>query len=114
MLRRIGLMNRGLYVLIKQIVIILVLFMLSGVGVYCWTVRKSWMVVTFASIPGALFTYYLLGTGIAMVTNEGRFYSVPFGGLAVGSSDFALFGSMAFWWITWIVVLLLLTRRFRV
>jgi hypothetical protein len=71
------------------------------------------MVVTLGSIPAALFTYYLLGTGIALATNEGRFYSVPLGGLAVGGSDFALFGSMAFWWITWIVVLLLLTRQFR-
>jgi hypothetical protein len=94
--------------------IILVLFMLGGLGVYGWKVRKSWMVAICGSIPAALLTYYLLGTGIAMATNEGRFYSLPFGGLAVGSSDFALFGSMAFWWITWIVVLLLLTRRFRV
>jgi hypothetical protein len=69
------------------------------------------MVVTFGSLPGALFTYYLLGIGIALATKEGRFYSVPFGGLAVGGSDFALFGTMAFWWITWIVGLLLLTRR---
>ena len=94
--------------------IILVLFVLGGFGVYGWTVQKSWMVVIFGSIPGALFTYYLLGTGIALATNEGRFYSVPLGGIAVGSSDFALFGSIVFWWITWIVVLLLLTRRFRV
>ena len=94
--------------------IILVLFVLGGFGVYGWTVQKSWMVVIFGSLPGALFTYYLLGTSIALATNEGRFYSVPLGGLEVGSSDFALFGSMVFWWITWIVVLLLLTRRFRV
>ena len=89
------------------------LFGFIGLAGYGWIARKRWMVVTFGSIPSGLLTYYLLGIGIALEIGQGRFYSVPFGGFSIGGSDSALFGSIAFWWLAWIAILLALTRRFR-
>ena len=89
------------------------LFAFIGLAVYGWISRKRWMVVAFGSIPGSLLTYYMLGMGIALAIGEGRFYSVPFGGFSVGGSDSALFGSIVFWWLAWIAVFLVLTRRLK-
>ncbi len=89
------------------------LLVFIALGGYGWVARKRWMVVTFGSVVGSLLTYYLLGIGVAQAIGEGRFYSVPFGGLSVGGSDTALFGSIAFWLLAWIGILFAATRRFR-
>ncbi len=91
--------------------ILLILFLLLSLAGYGWAVRQRWMVVGFGSLPAAALCYFFTGIGVARALKSGRFFSVPFGGYAVGGSDAALVGSLLAWLIAWIAVFLFVTRR---
>ena len=78
---------------------------------YGWAARRRWMVVGFGSLPAAAVCYFFTGIGVARALNSGRFFSVPFGGFAIGGSDAALIGSLLAWVIAWMAMFLFVTRR---
>jgi hypothetical protein len=68
-----------------------------------------------ASILGALVAgpvcYFALGLFVPRVTGEGRFFSVPFGGLHVGDKELVL--SILAWIILWEILLYYLAAIWR-
>jgi len=77
------------------------------------TARRRWarMFGLALAFPVALLTYGVLGVGIARVIGIGRFYSVPIGAEQI--EDWHILVSLAFWTVSWAVLILWLLRRRR-
>jgi len=95
---------------VPTVELVLVLLLAAAVTLYVPGSRR------IATILGALVVgpvgYFVVGIAVPRFTGEGRFFSIPFGGLRIGDSDLVL--SILTWTlIGWAVLHYILVVRRR-
>ena len=68
--------------------------------------------IVFLAVPGGILVYVVSGIVAASLRGDGHFYSVPFGGYNIASSNTPIYVSVAVWIsIVFFILAALLRRR---
>ena len=79
--------------------LVLALVVLLAVAAILYARRSRLIAPIFGALVAGPVCYFGVGLFVPRVTGEGRFFSIPFGGLRVGDSDLVL--SVVTWSLIW-------------